>query len=101
MVWHLIHSWLHRDRIRVSPSSGQLLRLKPPCCLCVRGQYVEIVNRAVSDGEPAVVYRCRTRTGVSTLAVNLLNGRVTMEWCEGGQIARLPPEDVEVFSRWS
>jgi hypothetical protein len=101
MVWHLLHSWLHRDRIRVSPSAGQLLRLKPSCCLRVAGQYAEVVGRAVDDGRPSVVYECRTRTGVGLLAVNLSNGRLAMEWCERGQVTPLAAEDVEVFPRWS
>jgi hypothetical protein len=101
MVWHLIHSWLHRDRIRVSPSAGQLLRLKPGCCLCVAGQYVEVVGRAVADGRPSVVYECGTRMGMGTLIANVSNGRLAMAWLEGGRVTTLAAEDVEVFSRWS
>src|SRR5437762_7612372 len=39
----LIHSWLRGDRVRLGPAEGRLLRLKPPCCLIVRGQPVQVV----------------------------------------------------------
>jgi hypothetical protein len=99
MARRLVHSWWQGDRIRVSPTTGKLLRLRPPCCLCVGGQYVEVLDRTIQEGAPAVLYGCRTRAGMGSLRVELVSSAagVAVEWREGGQVVRLKATDVDVF----
>jgi hypothetical protein len=101
MARRLVHSWWRGDRIRVSPAAGLLLRLWPTCCLQINGQYVEVVDRAVQDGKPAVVYGCRTGNGTGSLIVERGSptAEIAIEWREGGQIVRLLAADVEVYSK--
>jgi hypothetical protein len=100
-VQRLVNSWWQSDRIRVSPSAGRLLRLRPPCCLHVYGQYAEIVERAEPNGTLAVVYGCRTRAGSGTLMVRLdsATANAVVEWHQDGRTVRLLAEDVEVFGQ--
>jgi hypothetical protein len=93
-------SWWRADRIRVSPTAGELLRLGPFCCLYVNGQYAQVVDREVRDETQTVVYECSTRAEPGTLVVRIDSAKiVTVEWHQGGQVMRLDAADVEVFAK--
>ena len=96
----LVHSWWQGDRIRASPTTGELLRLWPPCCLHVNGQYAQIMDRRVQgDSTPTVVYNCRTDTDSGTLIVKVDSATaiVAVEWHQSGQVVQLVAADVEVY----
>lgn len=94
-------SVLCRDRIRVSPSEGRLLRLSPPCVLTIGSETVQIVSRTVSattDG-PSVQYECETDYGVARLTVKLTEAmRTQVDWSPpDGRPIPLAETDVVVF----
>ena len=98
---HLLHSWWHTDRIRVSPAEGRLLRLQPPCMLMLGGQPVELLRRTVCRTPGCwVVYACRTRSGSGKLIVR--SGDVShgpdIVWQEAGRTKQLSETDIDVFA---
>jgi hypothetical protein len=99
MAPRLLCSWWRADRIRVSPRAGELLRLEPPCCLHVSGQYAQILDRGTRVGGSTVIYRCGTRGEPGTLIVKFdsSTSMVAVEWRQGGQVTQLAAADVEVF----
>src|SRR5262245_34568876 len=107
-MWHLVrglagllHSWWQRDRVRASPREGRLLGLPPRCILLIDGDMVEVVNRAAErrGRAPAVVYRCRTRTGSGRLHVTLVEPgqECRVRWHEDGRVRELAEDSVEIF----
>lgn len=97
----LLRRWWRIDRIRVSPRSGRLLRLEPPCLLSIDGQTIEIVGRtaAPNGSGAAVLYDCRTTNGTATLAVGLsAPGRpLSIVWQAGDEECELLEEELEVW----
>ena len=59
-LFKLFRSWWQVDRVRISPTEGRLLRLIPPCIICVNGRPVEVLRRSVSrkTAEVIVQYDC-------------------------------------------
>ena len=93
-------SVLCRDRIRVPPSEGRLLRLSPPCVLTIGSETVLIVSRTVSettDG-PSVRYECETDYGSAELIVRLNAMKTQVEWKnQEGTTTPLAEADLVVF----
>lgn len=105
----LCQSVLSRDRIRVSPSEGRLLRLMPPCALAIGSETVLIVSRTVGETAegPLVRYECQTESsggesetdcGIRELTVRLTSGfRVEITWNGYGEPVSLAESDLVVF----
>ncbi len=103
-VAHLVEWWWRRDRIRVSPREGRLLRLRPPCHLLIRGLAVEVLERANqphgSSGRPSVVYSCWTASGPGELIVELsdISAACRVTWRQRGYVEILPEAEIEIYS---
>ena len=96
----LIAAWWRRDRIRVAPAEGRLLRLRPSCRLLILGEAAEVVSRAVDAGGVALVYQCRTAAAEGTLIVHW-DARTEarrIEWRDGRGAVDLAPDDIEVYA---
>lgn len=97
----LVHSVIARDKIRVPPSEGRLLRLSPPCALMIGTETVSVVSRTVCDTRegPCVTYACRTNFEDGILVVRLIDGfRCDVLWAIGDDSPRsIAEDDVVVF----
>jgi len=91
-VVHLLHSWWSKDRVRIAPAEGRLLRLKPPCLLLIADQPAQVRRRTVHGRR--VIYFCRTVLGIGRLIVD----RSEVHWRQRRQVKRLHESDIEVFS---
>lgn len=83
-LFQLVQSAVCRDRIRVPPSDGRLLRLSPPCVLMIGTETVSIVGRTVGSrkGRPCVRYELESQRSTGTLVVELqqnLRCEITLE----------------------
>jgi len=69
----LLHCWWHKDRVRVSPREGRLLRLQPACLVRINDLLFEVVSRHVqpSSEGPTVIYDCSGSEGDGRLVVRL------------------------------
>lgn len=101
-LFEFCQSVLSRDRIRVSPSEGRLLRLAPPCVLTIGSETVRIVSRTVSetvDG-PMIRYECETGYGPGELTVRLANDlRSDVRWQNEKSCQAIAEQDVVVFGQ--
>ena len=102
----LIHAWWQRDRIRVRPSEGRLLRLRPGTVLCFSNsshtpqQWVEVVAREYDQNVqwPTVCYACRTSQGEGELIVSYRgDSQPGVEWFAEGESFELHADEIEVF----
>jgi hypothetical protein len=99
----LIRSWWRVDRIRASPREGRLLRLSPPCILCIDAVLVEVHERVVGQTVtgPYVRYDCIGPDGRSELWVMPRGRDQTPEihWIQGPTRRVLSEADIEAFNR--
>ena len=97
----LIRGWWNYDRVRAMPSDGRLLRLSPPCIVCVNGRTAEVVGREVcrTRNGPYVRYHCITEDGPAELNVRLVlrTLQASAQWIEKGRCQALLIGDVVVF----
>ncbi len=103
-LFEFCQSVLSRDRIRVSPSDGRLLRLAPPCALTIGSETVRVVSRTVSETAfgPVVSYECETDFGMAELTVRLtgdyrggLSSEIT--WTNEQSRQAIAEQDVVVY----
>lgn len=95
-----VRDLIRRDRIRVGPDEGRLLRLTPPCLLTIGLQTVTIVSRTVSQTQdgPRVRYGCETEDGSAELTIRLTPAfRTDVTWSESGRDVGLAESDIVVF----
>jgi hypothetical protein len=99
----LFRSWWQVDRIRVSPSEGQWLRLRCGTLLRVDEEWFEVTGRTVTagQGDAWVVYECAGRGQVARLrAQPLASGQPrALYWHTGEQVRLLDAGEIEVFDR--
>ena len=97
----LLRAWWRVDRIRVSSSSGRLLRIFPPCLISIGDQTIEVVSRRVSlaPAGAGVCYECRTPNGPAELCVTPAwgDGRASVLWCDAGGVQTLLADEVQVW----
>lgn len=102
----LIWSWWRRDKIRVSPAEGRLLRLQPPCYLRLLGETVEVRARRPLPGGGGVSYEC---VGTEAIGVGELRVRISarglrhppeVDWLASGAVEPCPlaADEVDVFA---
>jgi len=100
-VFALIRSWWQVDRVRISPAEGRLLRLIPPCIICVNGRPVEVLRRSVSHETfgPIVQYDCLCQGQAAQLlvATNEKGRTSSVVWFENGQVRDLTEADVDAY----
>jgi hypothetical protein len=91
----LLHWWWTRDRIRIAPGEGRLLRLKVSSIIAIEGEVLEVQQRFVDKTgcDPTIIYPCWSSAGPCELRVSF--DEVVLQ--RGGQMHRLTEEDVEVF----
>jgi hypothetical protein len=100
----LVKSWWRKDRIRVSPREGRLLRLHAPCHLLIRDIPVQVLERKSqpqeSDGRLSVVYSCWTSSGPGELLVepDEFSNAPRIVWRYQGCAESVPEAEIEVFS---
>ena len=99
----LLRAWWRVDRIRVAPSDGRLLRLRPNGFVTIGGGTFEIARRVVGQdaGGPFVIYECQA-TGISAqLIVRLAaeSQQTAIRWIGSDGERRLDERDVSVFER--
>jgi len=99
LLGRLIHSWWQRDRVRVSPREGWMLRLEPPCFLRLGGVMVEVLGRRVLRlaDELVIVYDCTPGTEAWQLSIKPGQPRLQLTLFQAGTQRSLVEEDVEVY----
>lgn len=96
---HLFTAWAFRDRIRVSPREGKLLRLPVGACLRVGGILYRVTarQRLVSDAG-SVTYVCRGVGDRMTLtAATAADGSLRLRMLTGEVVTDMAADDIEVF----
>lgn len=86
----LVHWWCYGDRIRISPRE-RLLRLRPPCFVCIDDLLIEVTRRRCSAG--AIVYDCSSDGGSCELRVQ--PGKIALH--VNGQKRALTIHEVAVY----
>jgi len=102
----LVLAWWRRDTIRVRPSEGRMLRLRPGAVLCfslkasATRTSVEVVSRTVdrAEGASRVTYVCQTGCGSGELIVTLEHDQAPhVIWSTEEVSFELHVDDIEVF----
>jgi len=97
----LLQSWWGVDRIRVSPTDGELLRLKVNTLLQLDGVWWTLQTRWVGDNVhgPFVRYQCGNGAETATLEVqpSLPSGTERTTWITGTTSRELHPAEITVY----
>lgn len=97
----LLWTWWAVDRIRVSPTEGELLRLPINTLLQLEGTWWTVQTRWVCDSAhgSSVRYQCGTDDKIATLDVQppppAGSGRI--RWTTGKVSRELHPSEIEVY----
>lgn len=97
----LLRSWWGVDRIRVSPTDGELLRLKVHTLLQLDGVWWTVQTRWVGDNihGPFVRYQCGNGTEAATLEVQPSppSRAERIAWITGTISRELHPAEITVY----
>lgn len=96
----LTRDWWRRDRVRVAPGEGRLLRLQPPCYLWIAGRPAEVFNRRLDAERAGLVYDCLVDGEHAELRVRFTGLRrpPVLHWLTEDGRHELEPDQVQVFA---
>ena len=99
----IVRSWWLRDRIRVSPSEGRFLRIRPEAILVIGGIEAEVVSRSVTGTNlnSVICLNCETAAGSGELQFDITtaSGPASLLWKYEDKCHCLSSEEIEVWRK--
>lgn len=99
----LLQQWWRADRVRISPRSGQMLRIEPPCILEIEGLRLAVQSREVfvDSDLPCIRYACCDEQGRSSeiLARPPMNAdsQTLVEWITNDRRQLLDENEIGIY----